>query len=139
MNLIRFTPTGLRNLALVVREARGNLSYVKFQNVTGLSHATIWQIEKCKVDEVRLSTMVALAPHTRFSLEELVTICGGGVEQERPSLSEQGVVEAWEVLKNMNTDDVTQMCRQSIERSPLTKEQLVELLRAIAAKLERLD
>lgn len=138
VSLIKFTPEGLRNLASIVREARGDLSYVKFQNITGLSHASIWQIEKGKVEEVRLSTIIALAPHTRFSMEELVMICGGGVEQPRP-LNEQGVINAWENMKNMNSIEITQLCRQSIERSPLTREQLSELLRAIAAKLERLD
>lgn len=85
-----YTLEGLRRLAQIVKDARRNRSYREFEELTGLSHATIRRLELEEVKEPKDSTLEAIAPHTPYSLEELKAIA---TEKESSPIREYRVAE----------------------------------------------
>jgi transcriptional regulator with XRE-family HTH domain len=71
-----FTEAGLLKLAEIVKQARGERSYREFEEITGISHTTIQRLEGVKVKNPDVATLSKLAPHTPYSVEELVSIAG---------------------------------------------------------------
>lgn len=71
-----FTEAGLLKLAEIVKQARGERSYRDFEELTGISHTTIQRLEGVKVKNPDVVTFSKLAPHTPYSVEELVSIAG---------------------------------------------------------------
>lgn len=70
-----YDPEGLRKLAQIVMQARGDLSYREFEKVTGISHGTIRRLELQDVKMPDYNTLVKLAhPVTPYSMEELQAI-----------------------------------------------------------------
>lgn len=71
-----FTPRGLRALAQLVWQARGKHSYRDFYKLTSISHSTVRRLERAEVNP-DMATLRKLAPHTGYSLDQLLAICQG--------------------------------------------------------------
>ncbi|MBD2771202.1 hypothetical protein [Iningainema tapete] len=75
MSRTLYTLEGLQKLAEIVNQARGHMSYRDFGDKIDISHTTLRRIAQLEVKEPEISTLAKLAPHTPYSLEELIAIC----------------------------------------------------------------
>ncbi|MGL5922152.1 hypothetical protein [Chroococcidiopsis sp.] len=69
-----YTFNGLKKLAKICRQARGNSSYREFERITGISHGVIRRIEIEDSKMPEYSTLEKLAPHTGFTVRQLQAI-----------------------------------------------------------------
>lgn len=131
MNEVRFTSTGLGRLSEIIRSSRGALSLRVFQEVTGLSFATIRDLEQKNVKEVKLSTLAKLAPHTPYIFEELLTICTG--EESSPTPSRREFLLADQVLPIIHQLPPDEKRRlRKIDLATMSDEDLADAMKAIA-------
>jgi transcriptional regulator with XRE-family HTH domain len=64
-------PKTLGERLVAIREGRG-LSQVEVETATGLSHATLWRMEKsANVNGGSIETLIKLADYYRVSLDDL--------------------------------------------------------------------
>ena len=89
-NKTLYTEAGVSRLAAIVRQARGNRSYREFQNLTGVSHATIRRLELQEVKSPEDLTLAAIAPYTPYTYEELKAIA---TERQRGEIRSYRVAE----------------------------------------------
>lgn len=66
----------------IVKEARGSMSLRQFGSLVGVNKATVDRMEQA-VHTPSTRTLAKLAPHTKYSLEELVAIIDGRSEADR--------------------------------------------------------
>lgn len=69
-----YTEAGLSTLANIIKQARGSMSYREFQEITGVSHATIRRLENVEVKAPEDATLAAIASQTPYAYEELKAI-----------------------------------------------------------------
>lgn len=143
-NHVSFTPEGLARLAAIVRAARGDLSYEKFQHKTGVSHATIWKIEMAarpnyepKIRQLMFSTLAALAPHLGYKVEQLIAICRGEseiiVENDEPITMADDV---WEFVMRLPPSEIQRLRTMLIEKLPLSPKEISQILKSLSNTLD---
>lgn len=110
-----YTKNGLKKLGEIVRQARGNLSYREFEPICGVSHGTIRRMELGDVKMPDYATLLRLAPHTPYTIEEIQAIAA-----ER---------EPGDMRKYRTYQDVLPMVME------LPDQELAKLGQAILAKL----
>ena len=69
-----YTSAGLEKLAQIIRQARGDLSFRQFQEVTGVAHGVIRRIENLDAKMPDPTTLKLLAPHTPYTYRQLQAI-----------------------------------------------------------------
>jgi transcriptional regulator with XRE-family HTH domain len=76
------TIEGREELARIVRQARGNRKVREFAREVGISHAAISKLEHGLTKDPADGTLLAIAPFTEFSFEELKSILASRVGTE---------------------------------------------------------
>lgn len=76
-----YTDAGVEQLANIVRQARGSMSFREFEACLGLSHGQIRRLESCKEPNPSNHTLVRIARYIGKDLEELqkMLIDGNGL------------------------------------------------------------
>ncbi len=97
MSKTLYTDKGLVKLAAIVRQARGSLSFRKFEDLTDVSHATIRRLENHEVKNPEDSTLMQIATHTPYSYEELKAIA-----QERNTNKIRNYLVAEDIFPSTN-------------------------------------
>lgn len=150
-----YTYQGLAKLGELVRNARGTKSGRQFAREMGLSYATITRLEKGEIKEPEVTTLQKLAPHLGYSKEELIAICESA--PRAPEVKIYRVAEdALPVIDQLPDSEVAKVAQHIITRLAqpkvslngvkgegvtfhvelMSKEQIADLLRAIADKVE---
>jgi transcriptional regulator with XRE-family HTH domain len=101
-----YTEQGLLRLAEIIKQARGNRSYREFENVTGVSHATIRRLELREVTTPEDTTLSQIAPFTPYTYEELKAIAQ---ERERGEIRKYRIAE--DILPMVKELPVTEAAR----------------------------
>jgi|GEM_PF-2018276 len=90
MNKTLYTDRGLRQLAEIIKQARGRYSFREFESLTHVSHATIRRLELCEVKNPEDSTLIQIAPLTSYSYDELKAIAQ---ERDKGEVREYRIAE----------------------------------------------
>lgn len=69
-----YTEAGLKKLAQIAKNARGDRSYREFEKIAGVSHAAMRRVELVEVKNPDDTTLAKIAPYTPYSFEELKAI-----------------------------------------------------------------
>ncbi len=150
-----YTIEGLAKLGEIVRTARGNKSVRKFGREVGISHATITRLENGEVKEPEVTTLQKLATHVGYTKEELIAICESSprkpeirmhrlAEDVLPAIKQLPDTEAAKVaqaiiarlVKPKVSLDSESCVGVTHQPALMNQNQLAQLLRAIADKLE---
>lgn len=76
---------GLEKFGEIVKRSRGVLSLREFAKVVGVNKATIGRIEK-GLHMPTIDTVTLIAPHTEYSVEELLAIIDGRTTADKRDL-----------------------------------------------------
>lgn len=97
------TVEGREALARIVRQARGKKGLRAFAREVGISHAALSKLEHAETKNPADQTLIALAPHTEFSFDELKAILASRISPEiRQYRTAQ---EAWIVVRSLPREE----------------------------------
>jgi hypothetical protein len=132
------------------------VSYRKFQEITGLSHATLQQIESAanlKREHVnsciRYETIVVLAPFLGYEPQELIRACDGVAQfdlasEQKTTIqgSDEGyqmptsAEEIWRKLDRVSPNEIFHLIIIAVKRSRFSRDQILMLMRTLMDLLE---
>lgn len=137
--VLPLTPEGAERLAEIVSEVRysSGMKQGEFQRLINISHTTISNIENKKLNSIRLSTLIKLCSHTKYTEAELISICTGGkavlAGQDRIYRTAE---DAWSILEQMPTSEVALLIERALADLELPRSQIFDILRLIVEILD---
>lgn len=97
------TLDGREALARIVRQARGSKKVRAFAREVGISHAVLSRLERAETKSPADSTLIAIAPFTSFSFEELKSILASRATPEIRNY--RTAKEVWSIVQELPREE----------------------------------
>lgn len=110
-----YTQQGLEELARIIRSSRGNRSQHDFEDLVGVSHATISRIEQGLVKEPSIATLLKIAPYTPYNVAELMAIALGLSETEAVRQFKTAE-DAWPVVEMLPKQEAGRLVKKLVDK-----------------------